>query len=420
MIVKNEEKHIERALAWAKGFAFEQIVVDTGSTDRTVELAKKMGAKVVHFEWINDFSAAKNFAMDQAKGNWIAILDADEYMLKEDVKELMAILKKIQSDPALAKQYDAITNSWVQLDDNDNVIAIITNQRVFRNSPELRYEGKIHESIKLKGEAVNATNLRIMHTGYAQSTYNEADKRERNIRMLKNELERDPEDPDIMIYLADSLKADGKEESREEAEKLYLKALRGKRKANIIITQLAYDFLIRYYIDDKNKADETMALCNEAIATLPGNIDYNYYRAVLNNKKGNYKAAWEDLSICERAFTTATTLPSTRILLPSPIPLFFQLKMAAKGMGDEQEIIKSGTIVNAMLIDGKDNTDTIGAFIKAMLLYGISEDDTLKELAEIYDINDPKELLFIARAAKDSGAIGFTRKIMDIAKEIMN
>ena len=71
MIVKNEEKNIERALTWGKGIVSEQIVVDTGSTDRTVEIAERMGAKVYHFKWIDDFSAAKNFAISKAKGNWI-------------------------------------------------------------------------------------------------------------------------------------------------------------------------------------------------------------------------------------------------------------------------------------------------------------------------------------------------------------
>ncbi len=84
MIVKNEEKNIRRALSWAKEIAFEQIVVDTGSTDRTVEIAEEMGAKVYHFQWINDFSAAKNCAISHAKGNWIAFLDADEYFTGED------------------------------------------------------------------------------------------------------------------------------------------------------------------------------------------------------------------------------------------------------------------------------------------------------------------------------------------------
>ena len=78
MIVKNEEKNIRRALSWGKDIMCEQIVVDTGSSDRTVEIAREMGAKIFSFPWINDFAAAKNFAIDQAKGDWIAFLDADE------------------------------------------------------------------------------------------------------------------------------------------------------------------------------------------------------------------------------------------------------------------------------------------------------------------------------------------------------
>lgn len=67
MIVKNEEKNIRRALSWGKDIMCEQIVVDTGSSDRTVEIAREMGAKIFFFPWINDFAAAKNFAIDQAK-----------------------------------------------------------------------------------------------------------------------------------------------------------------------------------------------------------------------------------------------------------------------------------------------------------------------------------------------------------------
>ena len=108
MIVKNEEKNIERALGWAKSVAFEQIVVDTGSTDRTVEIAEKMGAKVYHFAWINDFSAAKNYAIEQATGNWIAFLDADEFFTPVDAKKLILYLKNIHSDPEMRKNYLAL------------------------------------------------------------------------------------------------------------------------------------------------------------------------------------------------------------------------------------------------------------------------------------------------------------------------
>ena len=88
MIVKNEEKNIERALSWGKSFMWEQIVVDTGSTDRTVEIARRLGAKVYHFEWIDDFAAAKNYAVSQAQGDWIVFLDADEYLRGQSTMRL--------------------------------------------------------------------------------------------------------------------------------------------------------------------------------------------------------------------------------------------------------------------------------------------------------------------------------------------
>ena len=83
-----------KALSWGKELMWEQIVVDTGSTDRTVEIAERMGAKIYHFTWIDDFAAAKNYAIQKASGNWIAFLDADEYMLPEHVQKLPRTIKK--------------------------------------------------------------------------------------------------------------------------------------------------------------------------------------------------------------------------------------------------------------------------------------------------------------------------------------
>ena len=92
MIVKNEERNIERALSWGKAVIWEQIVVDTGSTDRTVELAKKMGAKVFFLEWPEDFAAAKNYAIDRAEGEWIVFLDADEHMTEKDAGDRKSVV----------------------------------------------------------------------------------------------------------------------------------------------------------------------------------------------------------------------------------------------------------------------------------------------------------------------------------------
>ena len=94
MIVKNEEKNIRQALSWGKGIVSEQIVVDTGSTDRTVEIATQMGAKVFFFSWMDDFAAAKNYAISLAEFEWIALLDADESFPPEDASKLLSYIEK--------------------------------------------------------------------------------------------------------------------------------------------------------------------------------------------------------------------------------------------------------------------------------------------------------------------------------------
>ena len=94
VIVKNEEKNIQQWLSCMKDIADEMIVVDTGSGDRTVELAKAGGARVYHFKWRNDFSAAKNYALDRATGDWIFFLDADEYFSESTRKRIRSLLER--------------------------------------------------------------------------------------------------------------------------------------------------------------------------------------------------------------------------------------------------------------------------------------------------------------------------------------
>ena len=94
VIVRNEEKNLPRWLNCMSALADELVVVDTGSTDKTVDLAKQAGAQVYSFPWINDFAAAKNYAIDQARGKWILFLDADEYWEEKD----FAIIRKTLRD----------------------------------------------------------------------------------------------------------------------------------------------------------------------------------------------------------------------------------------------------------------------------------------------------------------------------------
>lgn len=223
MIVKNEEKNIRKALTWGKSIVCEQIVVDTGSTDKTVEIAKEMGAKVFHFEWIDDFSAAKNFAIDQASGNWIAFLDADEYFSDEDTQKIIPLIKHLQKDGKYSLMPGIIRSSLVNLTDEGKPGSVATQDRIFSNNPALRYQNRIHETLQAsagkKHVVFDATDrLTVFHTGYTKSVFEETRKMDRNIALLKREVKDNPEDYNAWAYLGDALFGN---EQYEDAENAY-------------------------------------------------------------------------------------------------------------------------------------------------------------------------------------------------------
>ena len=116
VITKNEEKNIGRWLENMKKVADEIIVVDTGSTDGTVELARQGGAQIFHFAWCDDFSAAKNFAIEKAHGDWILFLDADEYFAPKSLPKVRPIIRKYQANQKIV----AIISQWINFDQDDH------------------------------------------------------------------------------------------------------------------------------------------------------------------------------------------------------------------------------------------------------------------------------------------------------------
>ena len=140
VIVKNEAENISTCLESVQKIVQQIIVVDTGSTDHTVDLAKKYGAEVYHYEWNNDFSAAKNFALGKAKGDWVIFLDADEYISAETAGNVPNIIKQY------GKGCDGfITHmSNIDLDDDNRLIDEFFITRIFRRDPNLCFAGTVH------------------------------------------------------------------------------------------------------------------------------------------------------------------------------------------------------------------------------------------------------------------------------------
>ncbi|MBQ9364980.1 MAG: glycosyltransferase, partial [Schwartzia sp.] len=202
VITKNEEKNLPAWLSCVKKIADEIIVVDTGSDDGTVAVAKNGGAKVFHFEWINDFAAAKNYAIDRADGDWIVFLDADETFPAKDCPKVREWIRSSDKD----EKNVAMMFRRIEIDsDTGTVKGSTLVVRAFRNLPTLRYEGRIHEVLvteeKTKPALIFNPDVVINHTGYSSSVMRE--KLERNLDILLSEEKRRGKMPSDDFYLAD-------------------------------------------------------------------------------------------------------------------------------------------------------------------------------------------------------------------------
>lgn len=194
MIVKNEEHFLEGCLKSAQGIVDEIIIVDTGSTDATLDIARKYTNKIFHFQWIDDFSAARNFAKSHASYEWILSLDADERIISLD-KDF--ILKK-SKDLSVDGFETIILNRKFHTD--NSVITHFPHKaiRIFRNSNEIIFEGKIHEdvskSIFQRKTNVLSDHCILEHLGYQEKN---PEKNQRNIKLLEAAIK---ENPDHYVY----------------------------------------------------------------------------------------------------------------------------------------------------------------------------------------------------------------------------
>ncbi|MBT9547439.1 MAG: glycosyltransferase family 2 protein [Candidatus Sericytochromatia bacterium] len=139
MIVKNEATHLDRCLQSVKGLATEIIVVDTGSSDATVDIARSHGAEVHFFEWCDDFSLARNAAIEKAQGDWVLLLDGDEWLPDDAAETWPSILSDPQFEGAV------VLNAQVGPPED----ATVFKRLLFRNHQHLRFVGKVHEKLEL-------------------------------------------------------------------------------------------------------------------------------------------------------------------------------------------------------------------------------------------------------------------------------
>ena len=201
-MVKNEEDFLEDALASAQGWCDEMVVVDTGSTDRSVEIAQDMGAKVSFFEWCNDFSAARNETLRRSSGQWLVILDADERFRSPDPTQLRKHLA-----PSAHWPYQALMLNVVNTRLDGSPISSFFSVRVFPNDPRLGYFGRVHNRFgPLVADAPLIDTHRylgteIIHLGYDPEIYARRQKAARSLPLIEATVREEPENHQHRYYL---------------------------------------------------------------------------------------------------------------------------------------------------------------------------------------------------------------------------
>ena len=232
MITKNEEKNLSACLDSIKDAVSEIIIVDTGSTDKTKEIAKKYTDKVFDFTWADDFSKARNFSLQKATKDWILVLDADEEM---DPKDISSLKELVQKSDAIAYSFmrrnytdDSSIDNWIP---NDKIYGKAQRfsgyfpsklVRLFKNDPRIRFEGVVHELTEPSLERIEAKTelceVPIHHFAYTDASSLHK-KREYYFQLLQRKVSEDPKSVLAHFELALTAKELGKIEQAIETLK---------------------------------------------------------------------------------------------------------------------------------------------------------------------------------------------------------
>ncbi|MGD9243988.1 MAG: glycosyltransferase [Desulfobacterales bacterium] len=281
LIVKNEEVLLPKCLESIKSFVDEIIIVDTGSTDKTLEIAESHGAKIYHHLWENDFSKHRNQSISHACCDWIFVVDGDEELIQWD-QSINSILRNKNINSVYVKVENIYGSgegeSW------HNSI------RLFRNNKTISYQGKVHNQLMGANRSSNSSIV-IYHRGYCLGAEKEEQKYLRTSTLLKKEIEKDQDNPNLHHYL--SVAYLGKhlyDEALEECKQaLYLAEKHGRHDVLFLWTR----FVASVCYLNSNRPNEAKKICLEAIEKNPMHLDSHYLLSSLYYSQGSMELFME-------------------------------------------------------------------------------------------------------------------------------
>lgn len=297
MIVKDEEEMLPRSLASVREAVDELVIVDTGSSDRTIEIARDFGAHVIEHEWTGSFADARNVSFDAATSDWVMYLDADEVLVAEDAPLLRQLTGRVWREAF----YLVETNHTGDLEDGT---AVTHNAlRVFRNRPEYRFDGRIHEQIadKLPGgvpERLEPTRIRVEHFGYLGAVRDAKEKSRRNIELLRRQADDGVATPFLHFNLGSEHAAAGDAATALREFETAWTMLEGdpQRTSYGYVPSLTGRLVKALRVN--GRLEDAVRRADEGLALFPGFTDLVFEQATVARERGEAERALELYERC--------------------------------------------------------------------------------------------------------------------------
>lgn len=294
MIVKDEEQFLDNCLKSIKDIADEIIIIDTGSQDKTVDIAKKYTDKIYFHPWQDSFSEARNHYFEYATGDWILQIDADEELVKKDMPEVLKAVKNPDIDAIMVQ----IISSFRQ-GENEGRHNV---ERIFRNNGIIHYEGRVHN--RLVGyKNPKIYHIHFMHYGYDLKDEELSEKKyQRRISLLKKDIEEDPSNPLPYHYLSCCYLPHNLFHKTLETGLKAIELSEKQNNKNQIYLWTRYNISTAYYKLNEFEKAESMAL--SAIKIDARHIDSHYILTLIYFNRGQWDKVLEHgrehLQLCKK------------------------------------------------------------------------------------------------------------------------
>jgi len=289
MIVRDEADNLPRCLQSVRGLVDQLIVVDTGSRDRTVEIAAQYGAEMYQFAWRNNFAEARNYTLQQARGQWILILDADEEIAEGQTEMIRALTETIDADAfGFCVRNWAAPGNLTRYSDSLQI-------RLFRHGRNYGYEQAVHNqilpSIIRQGGQVRDTSIVIHHYGYIDK---QEEKARRALPMLEAELAQNPGNAYLYFKLGEVNKALGRNQAAIEALERSVGSAENPLPPHLTETAFMRLAQIALAMDDYGKA---IHYSHQSLTLNPSNLVARYVSGIALLYAGQVGPAYDHFQI---------------------------------------------------------------------------------------------------------------------------